>query len=115
MPETFPLNTDYGLRRKTYFKTLIKRLGGGNEQRVSKSTAAEHTFLLTFNERLCDPDMEDLYDFYVARKGAYEAFNITDPLDGTTRLVRFSEDGLTQEYFYFLLGRAQIEVVEVTS
>lgn len=92
MPETLTLNTDYGLKRKTKYNVLIKTLGGGYEQRVLKSSTKETQLTLVFKERLTATMQTSLYKFYCARCGATEAFNITDPLSGTTRLVRFMDD-----------------------
>ncbi len=110
---TFNLNVDYGMKRVTTFRTLILDLGDGHEQRVSKSSVARHKFSLTFNNRLTSEMKAGLYDFYIARKGNFEAFQIVDPLTSTVRVVRFEEGELSEEMFSRLLENSEIAVIEV--
>lgn len=113
--ETFALLTDYGLQRVTGFRTLIKDCGQGNEQRIAKNPTARHKFRLVFNERLTSAMQTGLYQFYLARKGAFEAFQVVDPVDSTVRVVRFEEDELSEEMFYRMLENSEISVIEVAS
>lgn len=122
MAENWPLTTltDYGLVKTTAFKTIIHDLGvdsvtgGKREQRVSKQADPTHTWKIVLKNRLTT-EADSLYDFFVARKGPYEAFNITDPFDSQTYLVRFLDEMMDQEYFYTLLWNGQIKVVQVAS
>lgn len=113
--ETFTMLADYGLQRVTGFRTLIKDCGQGHEQRIAKNPTARHKFRLVFSEHLTSEMQTGLYQFYLARKGAFESFQIADPVDSTVRVVRFEEDELTEEMFYRLLENSEITVIEVTS
>lgn len=122
MAENWPLTTltDYGLVKTTKFKTIIHDLGvdpvtgGQREQRVSKQSVATHTWKIVLKNRLAT-EADSLYDFFVARKGPYEAFNITDPFDSATYLVRFVDEMMDQDYFYTLLWNGQVKVTQVSS
>jgi len=59
------------------FSTLIKTSDSGKEQRNYKSTYAKYDVLVQYSE-LDYSDVQTLWDFYIARKGAYEAFYIYD-------------------------------------
>ncbi len=113
--ETFPLLTDYGLKRVIRFRTIIKDLGDGYEQRISKSTTGQHIFRLAFKERLVEDLKTGLYEFYKARKGAFDPFNLVDPTTDppVTRKVRFEQDDLEEEFFYTLVETSQLTVIEV--
>lgn len=113
--EEFTLNTDYGLTRATRFRVLVKDLGNGREQRISKSTCALHEYNMKFTSRLTSEMQAALYDFYVARGGSLEAFILPDPFDGEHRTVRFKDGDLSEEFFSRLVENSSIAVVEVVS
>jgi len=114
--ETLSINTDYGLKRTVRFKTVIHPLSeDGHEQRIGKSVSGRHVFRLVFKERLVSELKTGLYEFYKARLGSLEAFNLVDPTTDppVTRKVRFEQDELEEEFFYKLLENSQITVIEV--
>ena len=82
------------------FRTLITGFESGTEQRRAKWSTPLHTFSLTFalrKERI----IKEIWDFYVARGGAAEAFYFTTHAQwlepSHTYTVRFAEDELTME------------------
>lgn len=105
--ELFTLNTDYGLVRGTEVKVLIKNLGNGNELRILKEGPSED-FKMKFTNRLTTDMQTALYQFYKARNGNFEAFNIIDPFDGTTLKVRFKDPRLEEEFFMHLVENSEI-------
>lgn len=113
MTETFNLGLWFSIKTSEVgFKTLISAGEGGRERRRSKVSAP----LLSFScplKYLSSADLTTLYNFYVARKGAYEAFNLT--VAGTSYLVRFAKDGLTWDWFQQNWRNSSIEVRQVTA
>ena len=83
------------------FKTDISEGFGGKEWRDSVVSVSRRTFNLPLN-MLTLAQIKTVWDFYVARKGAYESFNITvrdENGNNTVFLVRFQKDGLTYDWF----------------
>lgn len=118
--ELFTLNSDYGLARKIRYQTIIKPLGPKKEQRISKTpnpTDGQNILRIVLKERLVSEMKTGLYDFYKARCGSFEKFEIEDPFSTTVpkaRLtVRFAEDELEETMFFFLLESSQLELIEV--
>jgi hypothetical protein len=98
MPESFPLALWFTVKfSEIGFKTLVSSGEGGRERRRSKVSAARLEFSFPLNS-LTASELTTLYDFYAARKGALESFNVT--VDGTVYLVRFAKDGLSWEWFH---------------
>lgn len=77
------------------FKTVIHEVYGGGEQRYSLRNTVKRTF--KFNSKLSQADVLSVWDFYVARKGAFEPFILQNPFDSQTYVVRFAEDDLSYE------------------
>lgn len=112
-PAVFPFNPWFPVRfGENGIKTLISSGEGGRERRRNKVAAAKRTISFPLGY-LTAAQLTTLYDFYVARKGAYEAFNIT--IDGTVYLVRFARDGLSWEWFKANWRKSGISLQEVTS
>lgn len=103
MPENFPVTVyafpiEYG---EVGFMTDISKGYGGTEYRDSIVSVARRTFGIPF-EMLSLANIKLIWDFYVARKGALEAFNLTVKDENganTVYLVRFEKDGLTYQWF----------------
>jgi hypothetical protein len=68
------------------WKTIISAFDSGKEQRRQKQTYAKYDMSLTYNA-LHEADFQTLWNFYVARKGSFEAFYFYT-------LARFSWYGL---------------------
>jgi len=67
----------YPLIVEPEFKTLISGFDGGGEQRRQKQLFPKYNVTVNYGA-LSETDMQTLWDFYLARKGAYEAFYIYD-------------------------------------
>lgn len=120
---TFPTlpGTKMEVTRTVLWNTKIHKSPSGREQRVGYYSAPLHEFELnievmrqgTFAGQAFT-EARTLADFYNARKGSLEAFNFTDPLDGTVRLVRFAEDKLPMKRLMLNLWDAtKVKLVEV--
>jgi hypothetical protein len=84
----------------------------GKEQRNSEG-ASRRVFSFPMNNRT-SAQVAEIYNFYVARKGAFEAFYIT--VAGVQYLVRFRKDGLSWTQFnYMLYNFGTLEMIEVTA
>jgi len=93
------------------YRTLITQFESGREQRRAKGTPRRR-WTLRFRKDQVDAD--EIWAFYQARKGAFEAFLWTNPLDGQTYTVRFERDDLTRNVFWkcvYEIGLTLIEVV----
>ena len=117
------INPDLGgFSKSTKFKTLLQKLGNGREQRIAKypTPLSEYKLKLS-NRRIADIHAvtTGLYDFYLARKGSFEAFYIDDPLSTAVPkpeiLVRFGEDNLDEDYFMTLLENVGITLIQVAN
>lgn len=80
------------------YRTLIAPLDGGSEQRRSKFAYPKYDVLVTYS-LLEAVDISTLWDFFVARRGAYGAFYIIDyVLKAYTDLYVGLGDGSTTIY-----------------
>jgi hypothetical protein len=75
-PETpYPQEMDIEIE----WKTIVAGLGSGSEQRKQKWTFPKYNVRIPYSSKsLDDPEMQTLWDFYLARKGPFEAFYIYD-------------------------------------
>lgn len=69
------------------WRTLVSEFDNGSEQRRQKWTYAKYNLRLSYYGQPSSA-VANLYEFYMARKGAYEAFTFFDPLGAS------SHDGL---------------------
>lgn len=69
------------------WRTIVTEFDSGDEQRRAKWTYAHYNIRLSYYG-LNSSAVANLYEFYMARKGAYEAFTFFDPLGAS------SHDGL---------------------
>lgn len=108
------LTPEYTFTTGSSFKTLISEGEAGKERRRSKRSTQRREWKLKFG-LLTEVEADLIWDFYLARKGAYEAFTWTDPVAGGSPVtVRFEDDSLTKDYFQYnsySLSLAFIEVV----
>jgi len=58
-------------------------------------------------------DAETIWNFYVARKGSFESFLWTNPLDGRTYTVRFEQDNLTRTVLWRAVYETGLSLIEV--
>lgn len=113
---TFP--TDPGIRfpfnTVPSFKTSVTAFGGKIEQRTANIASAVNSFYFTF-DFLTDAQRQTILDFFIARYGAYETFNLTNPEDSNSYVVRFKKSVLEMERFEYELWRYnRIELIVIT-
>ncbi len=109
-PTTLP---NYQRVKTPMSHTEIINYGSGIEQRIARWSGTLHRFKLFFNT-LEATDADLLYDFFVARQGAFDAFEWTDFEDSATYVVRFSRDLLDRDYFtYQLYDLGEVDLTEV--
>ncbi len=93
--------------------TEIIDYGSGIEQRIARWSGTLHKFKLLF-KTLEKTEADLLYDFFIARQGAFGAFEWTNFDDSITYVVRFRQDLLNHDYFtYQLYDLGEIDLVEV--
>ncbi len=88
---TWSLTPDFNWEETPEFHTLVSQMESGFEQRRNKWSASRRKFRLVFTNR-SKTDYETARDFFLARKGAYEAFDWTNPNDSVSYSVRFDGD-----------------------
>ncbi len=76
-PETIVPN--YSLILTPKWQTLKTPLGERNEQRTAKQTYPQFDVTVAFNTFPSHSDVMTIWDFFIARKGSYEGFDIYDP------------------------------------
>ena len=93
MAETFPASPvpAWPMVISPRWHTIISDFDSGAEQRRKKSLYAVYDVSLQFPP-LASADVKILWEFYQARKGAYEAFYYYDPRPGLGMVI--SHDGL---------------------
>lgn len=99
---------------KIDFKTLVSKYESGAEQRRAKWAYPLRSFVLQFEMSDWETEAEEILNFFIARKGSFEAFQWDNPNDGATYTVRFLEDFLNLARFaYKLYSLGEIRFVEV--
>jgi uncharacterized protein (TIGR02217 family) len=81
------------------WRTLVTEFDSGEEQRRSKWTYAHYNIRLSYYG-LASSAVGNLYEFYMARKGASEAFSFFDPLGASTHTGLYvgTGDGATTAF-----------------
>lgn len=115
LPE-FPTNDNdpfvqVPFKESIQFNTLISLFEGSLEQRRKKWTNGRRRFSLTW-EVLTQDEIDELFTFYVARAGAFEAFIFTNPNDNVDYVCRFKDDSMTKERFVATLFKTGLDLVE---
>lgn len=83
------------VHRRPIYQTDVITSGSGKEVRASWWSTPRYEYDLSFEilrEDTTYTEVSTLLAFIAARKGAYEAFNYTDPFDGATVVCRFKQD-----------------------
>ena len=75
------------------YTTNIKTREDGTEKRITVMPLPLHIFEVKMLAQT-DTERGALEDFFEARKGRFETFTFTDPVDSTVYTVRFDEDKL---------------------
>lgn len=81
------------------FKTVVSEFGTGKRNRNSKWTNSKRRFTIKYRTPMRDFDIQEIFDFYIARKGSFEKFDMYVAPLGTTHSVIFADDGLGFPYF----------------
>ncbi len=112
--ETFPASPppSYVFTEKIGFKTLVSDFANGAEQRRNKWGQGKRSFTLTYDV-LTAAETNTLYNFYVARKGPFEAFSFVNPMDSQTYTVRFVDDEMSYDEFDIQLRRTGVKLIQV--
>ncbi len=108
--ETFAWEPAQVIEEEIRFRTLITPFESGKEQRRSKGVP-RRVWTMKFSRLKAEGDQ--IWAFYVARKGVYEAFLWTNPIDGQQYTVRFLEDSLSRTDFYNLAYEFGLKIIEV--
>lgn len=112
---TFPsINPSYSVIETPMFNTHIINYGNKIEQRIAMDSAVRRSFKLYW-KFLSTADKTTIYNFFVARLGAYDSFTWVNPIDSVSYTVRFKDDMCNIEYFDYLLWQVQqVEFIEVS-
>lgn len=98
------------------YNTLVTKFENGKEQRRAKGSPRRKFYLEFDKANTTSSDAQAIWDFFVARKGKYEAF-LWDytKADGSTEevKVRFNHDNLKRDVFMDLLYEHGLEFIEV--
>ncbi|MFW5916456.1 MAG: DUF2460 domain-containing protein [Bacteroidota bacterium] len=98
------------------YRTLISKMESGKEQRRGKGVGRRR-FKLTFEkDTITSDDAQDIWDFFIARKGRLESFlwDYKKP-DGSVEevTVRFDMDFLERDAFLDLVYEHGVTLIEV--
>jgi hypothetical protein len=86
------------------FKTIVTEFDSGKRVRNSKWDTPRYRFTIKYRTPVAKADMSAIKDFFIARKGIYESFQIYAAPLGTTHTVTFDKDVQDFDYFANLLG-----------
>lgn len=109
MPAFIWLPDPARVEESVIYKTKITRFESQKEQRRVKG-ASRRRWRLWF--RKGQTDVDAIWSFYAARKGPYEPFWWTNPIDDTVYWVRFA-DLMTRRTLWLAAFETGIELVEV--
>jgi len=87
----FAYTPDFVFTEMVHFKTLVSEFENFTEQRRSVVANPRRMFTLKFRNRT-KADMENVRDFFIAKKGEYAQFTWTNPNDSVEYNVRFDKD-----------------------
>ncbi len=111
MPD-FNFTADNVLEEEVNFDTLISQYENAFEQRRSKQSSPLRKFKLIFKTRT-KSELEDVRDFFIAKKGAYESFTWLNPNDAIEYTVRFEKDNFNFKRIAFNIFDFEAEFIEV--
>ncbi len=92
--ETFTWTPHYVYERTPEWRTLRTEFESGRMQTRSKWASPRRRWHLVFRN-ITKTEAQAIIDFFNARKGRYERFYWTCPLDNAQYTVRFDNDALT--------------------
>lgn len=114
--QTFPnIGPSYSVHKIPHFKTNIITYETGVEQRISRWATDRKRFKIHF-DAIIKASADTILNFFIARKGAFEAFLWTNPEDSVQYTVRFDMDLMDLDIFTYKLYKiGEIELLEVVS
>lgn len=110
----FPeINPSFSVRESISYNTYVINYGNKIEQRIAINSLGQITYAVHWRV-LTPTNKQTIQDFFIARKGSFEAFTWTNLLTSTTYTVRFKADIMNAEYFNYLLWQInEVEFLEV--
>ncbi len=110
---TYPLVPHRVLAVVPEFKTtVVKFENTTNEQRTTNQAGTKRRFQLLHEALKVATDFTTLFDFYVARKGAWGSFTFVHPHTSENITARFATDTLSFEYINNRWVKVTVEIVE---
>lgn len=98
---------------RVQFKTLKSEFESGAQQRRAKWAYPLRMFVLQFQMADWEIEAEQILNFFIARKGSYEAFEWDNPNDNQTYKVTFAEDFIDLARFaYQLYSLGEVRLME---
>lgn len=98
---------NYVLTRDVKFVTRISEGETGAERLRSKRTSGVYGFSLQF-DRLTISQADNMWAFFIAKKGKGTWFTWTNPITSTEHTVRFDDDEHSQGYIRYGRYSAQV-------
>lgn len=103
-PET-PAPQEYEIT--PVYSTLVTEMGSGNEQRKKRWSYPKYNAAIRYDrEELDIDDMQILWDFYMARKGAYEGFYFFDHYVNMLHYGQYVGTGDDETVIFNIPGRS---------
>ncbi len=95
------------------FNTFATEFGSGTIVRNSKWTNPRYKFKIKYRRPMRKEDVILIKDFFIARKGKFESFQIYVPPLGTTHTVMFQKDSKNFNVFGDMLSNfGEVDLVE---
>lgn len=104
------------VERSTLFDTEVKSSRSGKEQRATFASLPRYRYRLNFEFlRANGPtnEVDSLLSFFAARKGRFDSFDYVDPIDGTTRTVRFDSDEVRVQRLFAQVWSGSVDLISV--
>ena len=98
------------------YNTLVTQFESGKEQRRSKGLPRRKFKLKFEKENMSNNEAQQIWDFFRARKGKFEAFHWDyTHSDGTVEevKVRFAQDELSRDVFMETIYKHGLDFIEV--
>jgi hypothetical protein len=91
------------------YRTEVSEFGSGKKVRNQKWTNPRYKFKIKYRTPMRAVDIEGIKDFYIARQGQYESFQLYCTPLGTTHTVTFDIDNMGFNYnFKNLLSQSGV-------
>jgi hypothetical protein len=86
------------------FNTFISEFGSGKRVRNSKWPEPRYVFKIKYRLPMRKEDITNIKDFFIARKGSFESFQIYVAPLGSTHTVMFQKDAYEYNYWFETLS-----------